>query len=273
MVYTSLARALFLAALVAPVHNFCTAPRTLAVSVARRPVLRVPAVVAATEETEAAYRTLGLDGDASYDQIMDTYMALQETYGEDPVRLGALEKAKETVLDDRLRQRMTGTLSASYEGQLSIDDRPPEKRTPIFEIVRDFSKKVITPPKPKYALNVVALLGGLTLATWVAPSTAGTILLINVMSGMGFVYNRGEPEVARDDFGQVGEIRPMKPKPFALTVAITTAIWIAGWWKSKQMIAAMVNPPRSLQPVLRTTLISLGLIIPSLFVRVHALFD
>jgi hypothetical protein len=43
--------------------------------------------------------------------------------------------------------------------------------------------------------------------------------------------------------------------------------------KAKQMVAAMVNPPRSLELVLRTTLISTGLILPALFFRVQGLFD
>lgn len=41
-------------------------------------------------------------------------------------------------------------------------------------------------------------------------------------------YNRGEPDVPRDDFGQIGEIRPMKPKPFMLTGAITLLCWLNG---------------------------------------------
>ena len=79
--------------------------------------------------------------------------------------------------------------------------------------------------------------------------------------------------MVRDDFGQIGEVRPLKPKPFLLTVAITTAIWLSGYFKAKQIVATVANPPRTLELVLRTTLISLGLMIPALFVRVHSIFD
>lgn len=51
---------------------------------------------------------------------------------------------------------------------------------------------------------------------------------------MGFIYNRGEPDVVRDDFGQIGEIRPMKLKPFVLTAAITFALWVWGDRKAKR---------------------------------------
>ena len=178
-------RACVLATLLAPVHVFFAGPRALTPRAVRHPALRVPAVVASDEDMTSAYRTLGLTDEATYDEIMDTYVELSEAYAADPARLGALEKAKEAVLDDRLRQRMAGTLKANYEGMQSIDDRPPEKRTPIWVHANNFRKKMILKPSPKYALNVFAILGGLTFATWLAPTTAGTILLINVASGMG----------------------------------------------------------------------------------------
>lgn len=36
-------------------------------------------------------------------------------------------------------------------------------------------------------------------------------------------------QVPRDDFGQVGEIRPMKPKPMALTVGVIATMWFSGF--------------------------------------------
>ena len=316
-------RVCLLAVLTVPCYNFCTMHRPLARSIARRPHLRVPAAIAQIDNEDAAnaYRKLGLDEDATYDQVTETFIELSERYQDDPARVADLEGAKDTVVNYVLSQRMKGARKASYEGMLSVDDRPEIPKTPLWEIVSTFSKKIITPPSPKYALRVVALLGGLTFATWLAPSTAGTIILINVMSGMGehagtagtrepcrtpsprarhalppprapvaltcsagrarlhagFVYNRGEAEVARDDFGQIGEIRPMQPKPFILTAAITSIFVIFGWVKAKGMIATMlargVTPPRTLEAVLRCTIISLGLILPALFVRVHSVFD
>jgi len=65
----------------------------------------------------------------------------------------------------------------------------------------------------------------------------------------------------------------MKPKPFALAGSITFAAWVAGWWKTKQIIAAMATAPRGLEAVLRTTLISTFLVLPALFVKVHTIFD
>ena len=128
-------------------------------------------------------------------------------------------------------------------------------------------------PTPKYALQVVGLLGGLTLCAWIAPNTAQTTALINTVSGMGFMYNRGEAEVVRDDYGQIGEIRPMKPKPFALTCAITGLIWLGAFIRTNQMMAMLPStPPRGLALLVRTTIVSLGLMVPALLVRVHGVF-
>jgi len=228
--------------------------------------------MAISDEQEDAFRTLGIAPEASYDEIMDSYMDLQERYDGDASMLAKIEESKETVINLRLQQRMSGA-KAQYEGQLSREDVKAPPKTPPWVILNDYRKMLILPPSPKYALKVIGLMGGLTLATWIAPTTAGTICLINVVSGMGFIYNRGEVEVVRDDFGQIGEIRPMKPKPFMLTSGITLVAWIAGWWKAKQIVAAMAAAPRGLELVLRTTLISAYLMIPALFVKVHTIFD
>lgn len=216
---------------------------------------------------------LGLSTDSTYDQIMDAHLDLTERYQDDLPRIASLDGAKEKVLDYILRQRMAGSLQASYEGMTAAEDRPPPKKTPLWVHANDFRKKLFVMPSLKYTGQVFLLLGGLTVASWLAPNTAGTILLLNVVSAMGFIYNRGEAEVPRDDFGQIGEIRPMEPKPFALTVAIVASIWFAGFIKAKQIAATVANPTRGLEVILRTTLISVGLIIPSLFVKVHTIFD
>jgi len=62
-------------------------------------------------------------------------------------------------------------------------------------IAKELYTKLIEFPSKKHALNVIGLLAGLSAATWIAPNTAGTILLVQTVSGLGFVYNRGTPEV------------------------------------------------------------------------------
>jgi len=238
--------------------------------IARR--LSLPVLVA-SEDAAQAYRLLGLPEDATYEQIWDSYETLSERYAADPARVSSLDSAKDKVLDDRLQQRISGTLGATYEGLTAREDRPVPPKTPLWVHANDLRKKLILVPSPRYAFQVFSILGGLTFATWLAPSTAGSILLINIVSAMGFIYNRGEADVVRDDFGQIGEIRPMKPKPFMFTAAITASFSFVGFMRAKRIVSAMAAPPKGLEGVLRTTLISAGLMIPALLLKVHTIFD
>ena len=231
----------------------------------------------AGDENEAltnAYRTLGVSEDATYDQIMDAFMELSEKFTDQPARLGAAEAAKEKILDNRLRQRMAGTLQASYEGRIAREDAPPPPGPPpIWVVAAETAGKLVEIPKPKYALNVVGLIGGLSIASLISNSIAGTALMINFASAAGFIYNRGTPEVARDDFGQIGEIRPLKPKPFALTVAMCAAMGFGGWYRMLVMYRRGTAPDWLPRAVLKTSIISALLIVGSLFLKVQDVFD
>jgi len=264
------------ALLVSPAHFFLAQPaRPCASSRSRAPSVlraRVP-IGLASEEDEGYYRALGLSDDAGYDEITDAHMRLTEQYAGDQARVDQLDEAKDKVLALMLRKRMEGSLKAEYGGQMAREDRPPVPKTPIWEIVNEFRKKTVGLPARRDALNIFGLIGGLTFATWLAPTTAGTIMLINTVSAMGFMYNRGEPDVPRDDFGQIGEIRPMKPKPMALTVAVTATGWLWGYRRAKALLLTGAVAPWVPEIVLRTTMVSFALSIFALFVKAHDIFE
>ena len=129
-----------------------------------------------------------------------------------------LRAQAEQILDDRLRARMSGSLGAAagVEQVAAAFDRPPPKRTMPWVYIPRIARKVFAMPTKKWAIQVVGLLGGLTFAAWCSPSSVGSVLLLNTLSCAGWMYNRGTPDVVRDDYGQIGEIRPMKPKPMAV---------------------------------------------------------
>jgi len=216
---------------------------------------------------------LGITEDATYDEITAAHDTLTETYAGDVGKLSSLDVAKDKVVDTLLQRRMAGA-AAQYEGSLALEDRKAPPKTPIWELANNLRKKTIIVPSWRYALQVIGLMGGLVVAAWVAPSTASTTSLINTVSGMAFMYNRGEAEVPKDDFGQIGEIRPMKPKPFALTCSIAASAWLFASLRTNQMLALMAGtPPRGLALILRTSFVSLFLIVPALFVRIQGFFD
>lgn len=257
----------------APASRFAPAPfRTTSFSSAPR-LPFAPVAMAGDMDVEDAYRTLGVTEDATYDEITMRFEELAESYAGDASRMERVETAKDKILDTILRKRMEGSMQAIYEGKTAREDIKAPPPTPIWKILDEYRRKMFQRPSPKHALQVFGLLGGLSFAGWLAPNTAGTTLLINTVSAMGFMYNRGEADVVRDDFGQIGEIRPMKPKPMALTALITATFWFWGFFKAKSMMALMANAPRGLETVLRTTLCSVALIPACLFVKVQWIED
>lgn len=219
----------------------------------------------------SAFRLLGLPEDASYGEITDQYEILCEKFVDNPQRLAQLEAAKELIVNARLKARMMGTLKPEVAD--SPYDKQPVPWTPPWVIVWAFLKKLIILPSLSHAFQVLALMLTLTASAWVTPRQAGMCLMLNFMSALGFIYNRGLPPVPKDDMGQVGEIRPMKGKPMALTCGITGSVWLAGFLKAKSMVASGAVPVWLPELVLRTTFISIGLIFASLFFRAHAVFE
>lgn len=268
--------------LAAPLAHAFYVPARLPARAAAMPLRRAANFALTMQmDAEEAYRALGVTSDANYDQIMDQFMELSEKYEGSPDRIAMLEEAKDKALDEKLRLRMSGSIGAQYDGLLATEDRPEIPKTTILQHVNWGRKKLLAFPKKAEALRVVGLLGGLSFAAWIAPNTAGTSCLVNVVSAMAFMYNRGEAEIPRDDFGQIGEIRPMKPKPMALAAVITAVFFFPGFFKAKAVVANMgaLNPAlpigylKQMETVIRTTLCSLALIVPALFVRVNPIFD
>lgn len=104
----------------------------------------------ADDDNINGYRELGLAEDATYDEVMDAFMSLSETYSDNPERMmvspaapyrstpwrllspatlrraQTLELAKNKVLDERLKQRMSGSLGGAEASPW--DERPVVRR-------------------------------------------------------------------------------------------------------------------------------------------------
>jgi hypothetical protein len=220
-----------------------------------------------------ACRMLGVTPDAAYEEIVESWEELATRYADDDARLEQLDAAKSTLFNLMMEKRLFGETEATDVGYTAFEDRKAPPRKPLLPILNAYRKRMFMRPSRKHATQVFALLGGLSLAGWVSPSSAGSIGLINTVSAMAFMYNRGEADVPTDDMGQPGEIRPMSKRPMALTALVTAITYALASLKSKSIIAAMVSPPKSLAVVLRTTLVSWALILPSLFFTVHWIED
>jgi len=216
------------------------------------------------------YRELGLSEDATYDKVMDAFMELSEQYRDDPERILTLELAKNKVLDERLKQRMSGNLAGAVASPF---DERAKVRTSPFVIAKRVLQRAIKPfevPTKAHAMACVPLLGFMTSAMLVAPRVQmlGTILM-TVNSGM-LIYSRNTDPLATDDYGQVGEIRPMKRKPMALTCAILMGAYIG---RRLLLVNVMTLLPWVSPKKLIPILVGSSLIFVTCFFKAHGVFD
>ena len=98
------------------------------------------------------------------------------------------------------------------------------------------------------------------------------MLLLNTLSCAGWMYNRGTPDVVRDDQGQIGEVRPMKLKPAIMAFGLTACMWFAGNNAATKMVASGAIDPK-LRTLMRTTIISMYYIVGTLFIQCHDVFE
>jgi len=268
----SLLRGLLLALSATPTHVFFVAPTSRPLLIISVPCALRTARISLLDEDDP-YRKLGIDEDAGYDEINTAFDDLSEIYGGDAARLSALEAAKDQVINNLLAKRMAGA-AASYEGSLAAEDRKLEPKTPLWVHANECRKKVTLRPSRQHALHVVGLLGTLTVAPWLAPSLSKLAPLLVSLAGYGFMYNRGESEVPRDDFGQIGEVRPTKRGPALATVGVIAFVWLLAQLRTMAILAPLsAKQVKAMAPIIRTTFAGLGLIVPSLFFRVHGMFD
>jgi len=220
------------------------------------------------------YRELGLPEDATYDKVMDAFMALSETYSDDPERILTLELAKNKVLDERLKQRMSGNLAGAIASPF---DERAKVRTSPFVLAKRVVQRTIKPfevPTKAHTMACVPLLSFMTTAMLIAPRVQmlGTILM-TVNSGM-LIYSRNTDPLATDDYGQVGEIRPMKRKPMALTVVIlAAAFFFRQFTYMKVFFGGLSLTPLTSPKTVAPLMVGASLIFVTCFFKAHGVFE
>lgn len=245
--------------------------RVPAIAAAPRP--RATIALQAADGDEAlglAYRTLGIAEDATYDEITEAHIELSERYVGDSPRLAALDDAMERVVNEIMRRRLRGEMRPKVADS-PWDERPVQREMPWVPILI-FLRKLISPPGFDYAKKVLPTMLFLAFVPWVAPRAAATAGLITYMCGFGFIYNRDKEDVPRDEFGQIGEIRPYETQPLYLTCALMVGVHFASKALAKRLVARLVGAPDGLESILKASLVPLGLTFCALFTRVSKPF-
>ena len=167
-----------------------------------------------SEETLDKYRMLGLPEDATYDEINTAYDELAAKYEGDTKMTIKLQVAKDKILDDRLRQRMRGSLKGAVAE--SPFDRPEEKQ-PLIKIPV-FLADVMELPTKEYLLKNAGVFGAIGMLAVLSASWAPTSVGLGFAVGLYLLYNRGVPPSNND---MDAEMRP--PKVTTTPVALPQA--------------------------------------------------
>jgi hypothetical protein len=165
------------------------------------------------------YRTLGVTPDAAYDEVLDAFASLVAAAGADAARVVTLERARDGILDSRLKARLSG------EAPIKREEVKKLKRKRDWLKPLKFLGKYTMKPTLEHAKKVSLFL----VFAFIAFTTrmGDQLLLFSVIFGMGFVYNHGQPEPVRDDSGYEGEIHPTKMKPMFLAfILVLTSAFI-----------------------------------------------
>jgi len=163
-----------------------------------------------SEEMEARYRMLGVSSDATYDEIESAYNALATKYTGETKRIIKLQVAKDKILEERLRQRMSGQLKAVRDPFEDTAKKPLIKLPGWLEPYAEL-------PTREDLIRNVAIFGALGMLPAISRTWAQSSITIGLFIGIFLLYNRGAPN---NSGGMEFEMRPTKVRPFLLTVGI-----------------------------------------------------
>jgi hypothetical protein len=173
------------------------------------------------EDGSNPYRALGVSETATFEEIQAAFEKLKIKYADDVKQLTKLEVLRDKIFDDKLRRRLQGKL------QGIVRESPLEKRfrqQPWWKtswIGRQISEPggllygIFKFPDMKYFRRTTIIMSILAVLGFAIPRFATSALPIACVTSMAFLYNRGQPEVRRDEFGNIGEVRPID-RPAAL---------------------------------------------------------
>jgi len=199
------------------------APRRIAPSIAPRMAVSLPgfgggggsADTGPSEEVLAYYRLLGLAEDASYDEINVAHDGLADKYKGDVKMTIKLQVAKDKILDDRLRQRMSGALKSAVAESPFDRKEAPE---PFIKIPPFLADVMELPTRALLQKNALVF-GAIGFLPVISKSWAATSVGLGFAVSLYLLYNRGVPESSSSEMGM--EMRPPKAKPLILATGFT----------------------------------------------------
>jgi len=216
---------------------------------------------------ENPYRTFGVTEDAPYEEVEAAYKELVEEHKEDEKYCIKLEMMKEAIFDDRLKARMSGALKSKVK-ESPFDAKLQVKKEPWYSKIAWLAKLVRMPEK-KYAIQLSCLMSAFIIAGILAPQLASTTMGFGFLSAMGFLYNRGTPDIRRDDMGNPGESRPANYGALGKTVGLCAIGGGLGFFLSQMIVNNFPLPAFLAGDAVVNMFFNLGLYATALFLQVQ----
>lgn len=166
------------------------------------------------------YRALGVGENATYEEVEAAVKNLSVKYADDRKRLMMLDVHKDRIFEDRLAARMSGRLKAN------VKESPYEKKIVKKKrfVVPVWLEGTVKLPTVAYLRRTALIMGIFIVLGFATPTLVGSCMGMAFISAAGFLYNRGLPEPVKDEYGGVGEVRPVKHKIVLKTLLINLAM-------------------------------------------------
>lgn len=166
------------------------------------------------------YRALGVAENATYDEVEAAVKKLSIKYADDRKKLMMLDVHRDKIFEDRLQARMSGTLVPKIKDS-PYDRKPvPKKRF----VMPQWAEGIFKLPDFKYTRKTGVIMGIFFTLGFVTPTLAGSCMAMAFIAAAGFLYNRGLPDPVRDEYGYVGEVRPVKHRIVGKTLLINLGV-------------------------------------------------
>lgn len=112
-----------------------------------------------TEEVQGLYRMLGVTEDAEYDEITRAYEGLCTKYKGETKRLIKLQVAKDKILEDRLRLRMSGAMKSTVSSDdWRVADNRKEAKKPLITLPPFLEDIMMLPSRKLLTKNALVFL-------------------------------------------------------------------------------------------------------------------
>lgn len=166
------------------------------------------------------YRALGVGENATYEEVEAAVASLSVKYADDRKKLMMLDVHKDRIFEDRLQARMSGRLAAKVK-ESPYDKKIVKKKRFVVPVWLEGTVKL---PNVAYLKRTAIIMGIFVVLGFATPTLVGSCMGMAFISAAGFLYNRGLPEPVKDEYGGVGEVRPVKHKIVLKTLLINLAM-------------------------------------------------